>query len=83
MSEFHDKFSFSISPKKFKSLTRSILSPNIVSHGDNLTEFLETCKKKHVFVFFTINENLFTANQSLTSASSELIIEIGKSNLHH
>ena len=83
MWEFPDKFSFSISPKKFKSLTRSIFAPNIVSHGDNLMEFLETRKKNHAFVFFTINENLFTANQSLTSASSELIIEIGKSNLHH
>ena len=83
MWEFHDKFSFSISPKKFKSLTRSIFAPYIVSHGDNLMEFLETCKKTLCICFFTINENLFTANQSLTSASSELIIEIGKSNLHH
>ena len=51
MWEFHDKFSFSISPKKVKSLTRSIFAPNIVSHGDNLMEFLETCKK-NMYLFF-------------------------------
>ena len=51
MWEFHDKFSFSISPKEFKSLTRSIFAPNIVSHGDNLMEILETCKK-NMYLFF-------------------------------
>ena len=41
-------------------------------------EFLSLAKKSMYLVFFTFNESLFTANHSLTSASSELTIEIAE-----
>ena len=82
MGEFHDKFSFSVSPKKLKFLMRSIFVPNIVSHGDKSNGVFLHLREQTMY-FFTFNESLFTANQVLTSASSELIIEISMSNLHH
>ena len=63
MWEFHDKFPFSISPKKFKSLTRSIIVPNIVSRGDNLMELLETCKNNNNMYLLFHNQWKFVYSQ--------------------
>ena len=58
---------------------RSIILPENVNYGEKSTKFFLDLRKKNMYlVFFTLNESLFTANQSLTLASSELIIEIGE-----
>ena len=62
-----------------KLLMRSVFVPENVSDGEKSTEdFLHLRKKNMYLVFFTLNERLFTANQSLTLASSEMIVEIGE-----
>ena len=53
MWEFHDKFSFSISPKQLKSLRRSIFVPNTVSHEDKSNGFFGHLQK-NMYLFFHI-----------------------------
>ena len=52
MWEFHDKFSFNTSPKKLKSLTRSIFVPDIVSLGEKSSEVFLHLLKNMFLVFF-------------------------------
>ena len=54
MWEFHDKFSFNTSPKKLKSLMRSIFVPDKVSLGEKSNEVFLTFVEKHIFSFLHI-----------------------------
>ena len=72
MTRFHS------SPMKLKSLTREIFVPDIMTLTEKSFRVFFTHAKKMCLAFFTFNESLFTANQSLTSATSELIIEIAE-----
>ena len=50
--------------------------PDIVGLGEKYHEAFYIFGKNIYLVFFTFNKSLFTANQSLTFASSVLIIKI-------
>ena len=57
---FHDRFDFSINPKKLNCVTRSMLLPLICS-SRYITNFLEAWKTINL-VFATFSDNLLAPN---------------------